>query len=71
MYYLKYIITKTKGGPVDPQSDYFVLRLDKDPVALQAAEVYAKNTPDKELGSSLLFRIEGHKAKMREQGMLV
>ena len=43
MYYLKYIITKTKGGPVDPQSDYFVLRLDKDPVALQAAEVYAKN----------------------------
>lgn len=66
MYYQKYAIKKTSGLPVDPEADYFVLRIDKDPVAMLAAEVYAQNTPDKDLGAAMLNRIAGHKARLSE-----
>lgn len=39
----KYIITKADGSPVDPEADYFVLRLDTDPTARHAARTYARN----------------------------
>ena len=38
---LKYIIEKVDGSPVDPDAEYFVLRLDKDPHARVAALAYA------------------------------
>lgn len=39
--YLKYIIAKADGSPVDPNADYFVLRLDTDQAARGAARNYA------------------------------
>ena len=41
--YGKYIITKADGSPVDPNADYFVLRLDTDPAARHAARTYARD----------------------------
>lgn len=40
-YEKKYIIQKASGKPVDPDAEYFVLRLDKDPYALDALYGYA------------------------------
>lgn len=37
----KYVIQKTDGEPVDPNAWYFVLRIDKDIHAQQAALAYA------------------------------
>ena len=45
--YGKYIITKADGSPVDPNADYFVLRLDTDPAARHAARTYARNMYDR------------------------
>lgn len=42
-WYLKYNIEKSDGSPMDPEADYFVLRLDKDPHARKAADAYAKS----------------------------
>lgn len=70
MYYLKYILKKTDGSEIDPEADYFVLRIDKDPVAILAAEVYAQNTPDKDLAAAMLNRIAGHKARIAEKATL-
>lgn len=39
--YPKYIIAKADGSPVDPNADYFVLRLDTDQAARGAARNYA------------------------------
>ena len=39
--YNKYTITKTDGTPVDPNADYFVLRLDTDKFARSAMRFYA------------------------------
>lgn len=39
----KYIITKKDGSPTNPDSDYFVLRLDKDPHAQKAILRYAES----------------------------
>jgi hypothetical protein len=39
--YGKYIIKKADGTPIDPEADYFVLRLDTDPHARVAALAYA------------------------------
>lgn len=39
--YGKYIVTKANGDPVDPEAEYLVLRIDKDPGARWAAETYA------------------------------
>jgi hypothetical protein len=41
-WYEKYIIEKTDGAPVDPNADYFVLRLDTDKNARQAILKYAE-----------------------------
>lgn len=40
--YNKYTITKTDGTPVDPNAQYFVLRIDTDPAAREALLAYAK-----------------------------
>jgi len=40
-WFLKYIIRKADGTPIDPNADYFVLRLDKDEHARKAALAYA------------------------------
>ncbi len=42
-YEKKYIIKKTNGHPIDPFADYFVLRLDTDPHALEALRTYAES----------------------------
>jgi len=55
--YGKYKLEKTDGSPIDPKADYFILRLDNDPVARIAAREYALHTPDKELGEALLEKI--------------
>ena len=39
----KYIILKKNGKSIDPKAKYFVLRLDKDPHALNAIETYIKS----------------------------
>lgn len=39
--YGKYIVQKADGSDVDPNADYFVLRLDTDPAAQRAALRYA------------------------------
>lgn len=57
--YNKYRIEKADGSPVDPNADYFVLRLDKDPHALVAARAYAKSIEleDEDLAKDLIFRV--------------
>lgn len=42
----KYIITKKNGNPIDPEAVYFVLRLDKDPHALNAISSYIDSVMD-------------------------
>ena len=37
----KYVVTKTDGSRVDPDAQYFVLRLDTDPAARYAVMQYA------------------------------
>jgi len=41
--YGKYKIEKADGSPMDPDADYFFLRLDKDPHALVALSAYAES----------------------------
>jgi hypothetical protein len=41
--YQKYDVKKTDGTPVDPNAEYFVLRVDKDPHARKAVRVYASS----------------------------
>jgi hypothetical protein len=40
-WYGKYIIEKSDGSPIDPDAEYFVIRIDKDPAARIAARAYA------------------------------
>jgi len=58
--YGKYIIQKADGSPVDPEADYFILRLDADPVARIAALEYAIQTDDQKLGEMLEKRVMDH-----------
>jgi hypothetical protein len=58
--YGKYIIQKADGSPVDPEADYFILRLDADPVARIAALEYAIRTDDQKLGEMLEKRVMDH-----------
>jgi hypothetical protein len=37
----KYIVQKSDGSPIDPNAQYFVLRVDTDPAARAALKVYA------------------------------
>ncbi len=39
--YRKYIISKSDGSPVNPDAQYFVLRIDTDPAAQIALLAYA------------------------------
>lgn len=39
--YHKYIVSKSDGSPVDPDAQYFLLRIDTDPAAQIALLVYA------------------------------
>jgi hypothetical protein len=55
--YGKYRVEKADGSPVDPNADYFILRLDADPVAWSAAREYARMTPNRKLSNDLLARV--------------
>ena len=44
--YEKYVIAKRDGTPLDPQACYFVLRLDTDPCARDAARKYLELIKD-------------------------
>lgn len=61
----KYIITKKSGKPIDPDADYFVLRIDKDPHALVALESYANSVKvdNMELYNDLIQKVEEYKNK--------
>lgn len=55
--YGKYLLSKADGSVVDPEADYFILRLDTDPIARMAANEYAIRTPDGKLGRELAARV--------------
>jgi hypothetical protein len=57
---IKYNITKKDGRPVDPNAKYFVLRLDKDPHALEAIHAYINSvmSDNAELATDLLELVE-------------
>lgn len=63
--YRKYIIAKADGSPMDPNADYFVLRLDTD----QAARGAARNYANRIVGDNPLFaqelrdRVDEHSQK--------
>lgn len=46
--YNKYQITKVSGEPVNPDAQYFVLRIDTDPAARVALLAYATEIEDTE-----------------------
>lgn len=58
--YKKYVIKKADGSPVDINADYFVLRLDADQAAREAAKNYASRVLDKnpELAEELKARCD-------------
>ena len=64
--YGKYRISKADGSPVDPEADYFVLRLDTDPVARRAAREYSYMTVDRKLALELQERITRYNPKMMD-----
>lgn len=64
--YGKYRISKADGSPVDPKADYFVLRLDTDPVARRAAREYSYMTVDRKLALDLQERITKYNPKMMD-----
>ena len=64
--YGKYCISKADGSPVDPNADYFVLRLDTDPVARRAAREYSYMTVDRKLALELQERITKYNPKMMD-----
>lgn len=55
----KYIISKADKSPVDPNADYFVLRLDKDPAAVKAVLEYARNCDNSMLAQEIIDRYKG------------
>ncbi len=62
-YFGKYKIEKADGTPIDPNADYFVLRLDTDPDARAALRLYAKRVYryNPVLARDLLFKLESYK----------
>ena len=64
--YGKYRISKADGSPVDPNADYFVLRLDTDPVARRAAREYSYMTPDRTLAIGLQEKLTKYNPKMED-----
>lgn len=73
--YKKYIVTKADGTPVDPKAIYFVMRLDTDPAAREAVEIYTRWVDDYQLAadlSQLLHdlaqgNLEGHPVPLAEK----
>lgn len=62
----KYIVEKVDGSLVDPEAEYFVLRLDKDPHARIAALAYADSV---ETDNSIFTAdIRAHVAKSLKLG---
>ncbi len=59
-WYRKYVIAKANGSPIDPEADYFVLRLDTDPAARAAAREYATNCGNHQLRVDLFGRCQQH-----------
>lgn len=59
----KYMIHKADGSPVDPEADYFVLRLDKDPHARKAALQYALSVrkDNRQLHDDIVAKLESYK----------
>lgn len=59
----KYLIHKADGSAVDPDADYFVLRLDKDLHARQAATAYAFSVRQENpaLAKDILDKVESYK----------
>lgn len=55
--YGKYIVSKADGTPIDPSADYFVLRLDSDPAAREAALRYADACDNTALAAQLRERV--------------
>lgn len=55
--YGKYTIQKSDGSPMDPNADYFVLRLDIDPIARLAALEYSYQTDDETLAHQISDRV--------------
>lgn len=70
-YDRKYIIQKTNGKPVDPEAEYFVFRLDKDPYALDALYMYACSLTyvNPELSNQLIKIIDFYKWKQNKKGI--
>jgi hypothetical protein len=64
--YGKYCISKADGSPVDPNADYFVLRLDTDPVARRAAREYSYVTPDRDLARGLQDRLAKYDPQLKD-----
>lgn len=60
--YNKYIVLKMDGSPIDKNADYFVLRLDTDPIARTAAIVYAQNIEgyNRDLANDLKNRVSSY-----------
>lgn len=60
-YKRKYVIQKVDGSTVDPNADYFVLRLDKDPHARLALLNYARSVrkDNEELYWDIINRLQG------------
>jgi hypothetical protein len=54
----RYVVTKSNGGPTDPNADYFVLRLDKDEHAIPAIQAYAEQIKyvNKQLSDEILTK---------------
>ncbi len=59
----KYEIKKTNGNPIDPNADYFVIRLDKDPHAVEALHAYAMSvrSDNEELSHDLMRLVKYYK----------
>lgn len=60
--YDKYTVVKNDGSMTDSDADYFVLRLDTDPHAREAALAYAKSVQSENphLAMDIFSRITAH-----------
>lgn len=67
-HYDKYTIAKSDGSEVDPDADYFVLRLDTDQHARDAITLYAIRVSHQNLrlAYDLVSRVLMHERKERQ-----
>jgi hypothetical protein len=61
----KYIVKKADGSDVDPDAQYFVLRVDTDDDARFALATYARWQPDEDLRTDLLAWVEAYEELAR------